>query len=187
MRVDLYVENLIVLIEKYTVVRFFEALKCLQTVTFVIASYNPYLFSTEINASLGIYGEGSDRPNWYRERLPPPNSQQSQQPHYPQQPILDPRIYTAIIEYMGRHIEVAGVKSLGHFKPVRCTIMGEHHGIPNLEYRKNHNYVTRAVIRDDIICVVYLEPNGQLLGAKAPPTGPPPRGAAGNLDLLWNN
>lgn len=40
--------------------------------------------------------------------------------------------------------------------------------IPNGTYRKTHNFVTRAVIKDNVRFVVYIK-DDKLLGAKLPP------------------
>lgn len=58
----------------------------------------------------------------------------------------------------------------GVITPTDCVFIGARNYIPTVEYRAgNNNYVIRALIHGNIKCVVYVDEDGQVLGAKLPP------------------
>lgn len=82
--------------------------------------------------------------------------------HYLDEPV--------ILDCIHQKIRVSVAIIDGEIRAVGCNLMGAHNLIPDLETRQQQNYSTRALIHDNIRCVVYIAENGVVLGAKLPPS-----------------
>lgn len=79
-----------------------------------------------------------------------------------------------VFEFYDKEIQLTFRRTPDRIIPLECQLLGPHPGVPDLEYRKHHNYIARAIVIDkDTKCVAYIAGrvgHEIVLGVKLAPT-----------------